>query len=567
MTQIVLNPGVMSDIPWTTKFGTMKAGRGLNIRWRFGQLETLGLFGPLRNLAGEVLQVPTSGSQPARALFTAAFGDGIQILVGALNRIDLVDVDPASVPGGLTRYRTIQLGSTLTPTATDVLPSPSLKQIRIPAVWWFAEQENTIIGMRAGVDEPLRAWDRDRLSSFDPIPTYEPGDPLGSPTGLAPAKAVAGGIINRIAVLLGAEPPFSAGPGDELMSIRWSARGNFQLWDPTIVIDPVTGQANVAGSLQLERGSRIMGGGATAFGIVVWTDKAMAMLTETGDLASVFARNYISNAGGMLANRAWCEADGQVWWIDNSRELNVYDGGRPRTIANPMRKGTIDRVNEIGVARIFMTANPEFHEIIIAYPSGDSTECDRQMVYNYLEDSWSIWGLSRGHWFPRQGIQESVAIALDNTIYAQDIGPGCPNAYRPDALLPLGPGTLCGAGTGPGADTLTPIVAFAEFGPMTFENGASETFDGVRILMSWLPTPSIGAESDVVSVTVMGFDNGSVRDRRFEETQEWTQGDSVKDYRVSGRALSIRMEFDDIKTVYRLGLVDLKVGSSSGGER
>ena len=100
MSEVRLVPGVMSDIPWVTPMGSMKAGRGLNIRWRFQQLETLGLFGPLRKLDGTALQVPLTSAQPVRALYTAQSGAGIQILAGGLNRIDLVDVDPLSIPGG-----------------------------------------------------------------------------------------------------------------------------------------------------------------------------------------------------------------------------------------------------------------------------------------------------------------------------------------------------------------------------------------------------------------------------------------------------------------------------------
>lgn len=567
MTEITLIPGVTSDIPWATPFGSMKAGRGLNIRWRLGQLETLGLFGALRDITGTAIQIQLNGSAPVRALYTAQSSDGVQILAGAANRIDLIEVDPASIPGGETRYQTVQLGAALTPTVNEVLPDPTLKDITIPPVWWFAEQENVIIGQRAGVDESVRAWDRNPANSFDEIAAYEPGDPLGAPTGEAPKKAVAGAIFNRIAVLLGCVPLGGTGTGDELMEIRWSARGNFQLWNPLIIIDPVTGLLNIAGSLKMDRGSRIVGGGFSASGVVVWTDKAMALLTETNDVGTVFRRDYVDGGRGLLANRAWCEADGQIWWVDESRTLNVFDGGRPRPIPNPMKRGTIDRVNEVATARIYVTANSEYGEIAIWYPSGDSLECDRAIVYNYIENAWSIWGLNRSHWFPRQGIQEAVAVSLNGTVYAHDIGPGCPNAYRPDALLPIGPGTGCGDGQGVGATNLEPITAFVEFGPMLADNASDKTFNALSLLMSWLPTPAIGAETDEVLVTVSGFKDATPRDRRYEETQSWAQGDSIKDYRVRGRSISMRMEFNEIKTVYRLGYIDMQIGDSSGGER
>lgn len=568
MTEITLIPGVTSDIPWAAPVGQARTVRGLNIRWRFGQLETLGLFGALRTLAGARLQVPLTGGQPIRALYTAQSSSGVQILAGALNRIDLIEVNPASIPGGETRYQTTQLGGALTPTATESLPNPSLKRILVQPIWWFAEQENVILGQRAGVNESVRFWTRDPTDGFDPVPAYAPGDTPGSPTTEAPKRAVAGAILNRIAILLGCTPEFATGaPGEELMVVRWSARNNFQVWDSTIVIDPVTGLANIAGSLQLDRGSRIVGGGFTSFGVIAWTDKAMAQIFETNDFTSVIGRVYVDGGRGLLSNRAWCDADGRVWWLDETRTLNVYDGGRPQQVPNPMRRGTIDRVTEVATSRIYMAANPENGEILIWYPSDGSNECDRAMVYNYLEDAWSIWGLNRTHWFGRQGAQEAVAVSLDGTIFAHDIGPACPNAYRPDAILPIGPGTCCGAGTGVGADNLDPISGFVEFGPMVLPDAAVASYNQRRVMMDWIAFPAIGATTDTVEVMFMGYENASVRDVRQTETHSWTQGQTVQDYRVGGRAISMQVQFTDIKTVFRLGMVDIAIGDSSGGER
>lgn len=102
---------------------------------------------------------------------------------------------------------------------------------------------------------------------------------------------------------------------------------------------------------------------------------------------------------------------------------------------------------------------------------------------------------------------------------------------------------------------------------MAAPDAGMQTFSSVRLLASWLPTPAIGAETDTLDVTVMGFQDVNVRDLRFEETQEWSQIDTVKDYRVAGRAISFRVNFTDIKTVYRLGYFDMSTGGSDGGER
>lgn len=567
MAQVV--PGVTSDIAWATPMGTLRAVRGLNIRWRLGQLETLGLFGRLRNLAGEQLSVPLINNVPVRAVYTSSFGGGVQILAGSANAVWLIDVDPGSTTEGGNRYRVTQLGTgSLEPSADDSLPSPSRKRTVIAPVWWFAEIDDVIIGQRAGVDESPRAWDRESSSLFEPLKAYADEDDLGDPTGEAPKRAVAAGILGRILILLGAEQFGVDDPGNWRLSVRWSARRNFELWDPTIAIDPVTGDANTSGGLLLDGGSRIMGGGLCSFGVVVWTDRNMAMLNETGQLATVIGRTYIDGARGLLANNAWCDADGQLWWLDENRVLNVFDGGRPRQIPNPMRRGTIDRVNETAAARIYIEPNPEFSEIIIWYPADESFECNRAMVYNYLEDAWSIWGLNRSAWAPRAGFQETVGVALGGQVFGHDLGPSCPSAYRPDAIPEaLGPGTGCGDGDLIASDLVEPIVGFVEFAPMVLDGMGTLTHSSTRLTMDWLPSPAAGAESDTLDVTAFAFREISVRSQAFSEQQEWTQNDTRVDYRVGGRAVGIRVEFEDIKSVYRLGLVDVAGSDSDGGER
>lgn len=520
---------------------------GVNVRFRLDQPETLGLFGRAKDVNGDQIILP-SGPAPYRSVFVTPDTSTGQILFGSAAAVQLVDYDPLSTPATGTRWRQTPLTPPGMAAAADVLPTPSAARVEVPPVWWFSDQDDLIVGQRANVlGEPCYAWDRDRSNTFAPL--------AGSPTG-----AVGGGIISRILVLLGATS-FTDPDPSRFMTVRWSDRFNFEDWTPNDI--------NVSGELQLEGGSRIVGGGISSYGVVVWTDKRMALLTETFDPDSVFARRYVDDRG-LLANRAWTEANGQVWFYDEHRVLNVFDGGRPRQIINPLKAATMERLSDAQTARAYLVPNPEYGEIILHYPAANANNPDRQLVYNYIMGVWYLWSLSRTGWHGKVGVIRNTAVDPDGRVWFHDLDNTLPEQYV------IGPGNPNPASSDIIRDTLeNPVAPLAsdvepiDFGLITslitMEDVTSVSWDLTRVHAEHLPAPATGAETDGFDVVVTGYGEAQTESDIQQDWQTYVQGQNARDFRVSGKALQIGLYGTQVKTVFRFG--GFTVTPGQGGAR
>ena len=530
MPLVDLGRGLTLDIPWVG--AKPRLVKGLNMRSRLGQVETHGLFGPLKNTAGEQIRIVSS--DPIRSILITPSTSVGQVIVGSANSVWVLDYDPASTPASGTRWRSSDVTPVGLPPAVDVVPNPSAGRVEIPPVWQFLDQDDVVVCIRAntaGTD--VYTWDRDRTNNLSPLSN-------------APKGAVGGGISNRILVLLGCDS-FTAPDPARSMTVRWSDRFNFDDWTPT--------DLNLSGEFQLDGGSRIVGGGMTGFGICVWTDRRLALVTETFDINSVFTRKYIAGSGGMMANLAWCEAGGAVYYYDESRTLRVFDGGSPRTIPNPIRLGTIERLDDRQMSRAYMVANPEFQEVLLWYPSGDSDDPNVCLVYNYADDAWHVWGHDRTAYSGRFGVIRALGVNSEGYFFQHDLDVSLPEPW----LLGVDGG---GQASIPVAD-VTPFDAYWETNLITLESPTKETWQGVSVAVDHLPSPADGAEGDTFSVSLGGYREATATGDFQETVEVFEQGQAEADFRTSGKAIRMKCTMTGIKTVFRFGSVDID-GSPRG---
>lgn len=518
---------------------------GRNVRFRMGALETIGLWAPLQDVNDQQIVIPADPlDAKVRRIYTTPSTITGQILAASANRVTLIQFDPASTPVQGTRWETFDVTPAGLSNLADALPNPDTGRVQIPPQWWFSDQDDVVVGGRANVAEPTFAWDRLQGSPFAPL--------AGSPQ-----RAVGGGIINRILVLLGCTSFTDPDPGPSL-TVRWSDRFNFEEWTPS--------DTNVSGELQLEGGSRIVGGGVTGYGVVAWTDRRMAILNETGSISTVFSRRYVDGSRGLLANRAWCEADGRIWWLDESRTLNVFDGGAPRQVMNPLRYATIERVDPRDAARIYIEPNTEFSEIIIHYADLDSSDIDRQLVYNYQLDAWAYWELPRTAWCNRFGVINTLGVDWDNRVWRHDLDIALNSAYLgPPALiptpfpLPIPPATPILSGP------VEAVDFYAYTNPITMPDLTSQTWRATRLHVNHLPATVEGV-TDEIAFLLTGYGQSQIENTQlFQDFQIMALGDMAADFRVSGKALQVGLIGTGIRSVIRFG--PMTVTAAEGGTR
>lgn len=504
---------------------------GRNVRSRMGQMETLGLFAPLRTAAGAQITLP--GADRYRTIKAVPAPSVGQIVAASVNRVMALEFDPASTPGTGTCWASFNITPTALPSLADTVSDPGIGRVEIPPAWWFVEQEDIVVGGRANATaDPVYVWDRATGTPMTAIP--------GSPTG-----AVGGGIIGRILVLLGCTS-FTDPDPQRFMTVRWSDRYDFADWTPSDI--------NLSGELQLEGGSRIMGGGVVGKGVVVWTDTRMAVLTETGDIDSVFARRYIDGGRGLMANRSWVEADGRVWWYDETRTLNVWDGGAPRQVPNPLRLGTIERLPDRAIGRAYMSCNPEFNEVVLWYDNTGGDDPNEALVYNYADEAWSTWALGRGACTHRVGAIRALGVDAANKVFQHDLDSSLVAPWLPEPMpTPIG------------RDPLQDAVEYSwslQTNLIVTDNPEQEATAIARYLLDHLPSPAPGGVGDTFTVEITGYGDPSVTGVTHQDTQEIEMGQAFADFRVEGKAFQIRV-FGTGKTVWRFGQTSMQRGKRS----
>jgi hypothetical protein len=511
--------GIMLDLPAVSPAPYWRWG--YNVRSRMGLMETLGLFGPLRTAAGAHITLP--GTDKYRSIKAVPSPSQGQIIAASANKVMALQYDPGSIPGTGTRWLPHDITPAALPVVTDVVSDPGVGRIEIPPVWWVAEQEDiVVIGRSNDAGTGVFVWDRVATSVATAI--------SGAPQG-----AVAGAIIGRILVLMGCQS-FTDPDPERFMTIRWSDRFDFSEWTPSDI--------NISGEMQLEGGSRIMGGGVVGKGILAWTDTRMALLTETGDPDSVFARRYVDGARGLMANRAWCEADGQVWWFDETRNLNVWDGGAPTQIENPLRLGTIERVRDATIARAYMVANPEYSEVILWLGMADPNIPDTGLVYNYADKTWYPWRLSRTAWSSRVGSIRNLGIDELNRVWQHDLDSGMASPWLPAGLPPV-----------TGYDPLSDVAEYSwhlETCLVTTDNPEQQAYHVTRYLCDHLPSPATSHDTDTFDITVTGYGEATLDSATYTDTQTIAMGQPQADFRVGGKGVVVTVAGEGA-TVWRFG--------------
>jgi hypothetical protein len=113
---------------------------------------------------------------------------------------------------------------------------------------------------------------------------------------------------------------------------------------------------------------------------------------------------------------------GKAMWLSN-RGVQVYASGVVTTIPSPIFNDIrIDFSFTWGIYRTHASANGNYPEVWLFWPSFNATECDRYAIVNYVEGWWA-WGyLSRSAMFPSGALQRPLAGDATGNIYEHENG-------------------------------------------------------------------------------------------------------------------------------------------------
>ena len=228
------------------------------------------------------------------------------------------------------------------------------------------------------------------------------------------AAVVANAPVNTTAILVTEERFLMClGAGGNPRLVQWSERENNTVWTPAAT--------NEAGSLELQTTGRIQCGVRVQNQALILTDTDAHVATYSGP-PYVFGIERIGTSCGIVSSQAVATVDKGAVWM-GSRSFYTYSGGAVSEVNCEVADYVFSDINHSQISKVAAVSNANFGEIWWFYPSGNSNENNRYVVFNYNDNTWAIGVLARTSGVDA-GVyrQPIIASATDKKLYEHEIG-------------------------------------------------------------------------------------------------------------------------------------------------
>ena len=207
---------------------------------------------------------------------------------------------------------------------------------------------------------------------------------------------------DRHLVLFGTEKTVGLGSSQDPLLLRFSSQEDINTYQPQA--------ENTAGSLRIQDGSTIVGADKARGQILVWTDTSLHGMQFIGP-PFTFGLNQLGRNCGLLGQHAAVVVRDVAYWMGQNAFF-AFDG-TVKKLPCTVDDFVFESLDLTQTDQIFAGVNTEFAEIIWFYvtnPNNDpQPQVNKCVVYNYLEQSWSIGTLNRTSWVDRGVFQFPLA--------------------------------------------------------------------------------------------------------------------------------------------------------------
>lgn len=391
------------------------------------------------------------------------------------------------------------------------------------------------------VSNTIRLWSHDNFGEDLLINVRDGGIYYWDQTGTVSTRAVditslAGGqsvptvakqvmVSDRDRHVLAFGCDTEANPGvQDPLAIRFSDQESLTDWQTT--------STNTAGELRLGSGSEIVTAVETRQQILVFTDTTLYAMQFLGP-PFTFGVTALSENITIAGPNAAIAVDDTVFWMGRS-EFYIYSGAVQR-LPCTVRDFVFGDINEGELEKITVGLNTEHSELWWFYPSLNSGEVDRYVVYNYTEQVWYYGSFARTAWIDRGIFDFPFAANTDGYIYEHEIG--------------FDDGTT---------DPVTPIVAYIQSSPMDIGDG--EQF---MLLRKMIPDVDFKSSTAIIPDVNITLDVKNAPDGTYSvsQTDAFVKTQSVPVdsrteqlyFRLRGRQMRFKIQSNDTGVTWRLG--------------
>lgn len=337
------------------------------------------------------------------------------------------------------------------------------------------------------------------------------------------AKQILVSDRDRHVLAFGCDTESNPGVQDPL-AIRFSSQESLTDWQTTA--------ENTAGELRLGSGSEIVTAVETRQQILVFTDTTLYSMQFLGP-PFTFGVNSLSENITIAGPNAAVAVDDNVFWMGQS-EFYVYSGAVQR-LPCMVRDFVFSDLNDGQIEKVNAALNTQHSEIWWFYPSANSDEVDRYVVYNYSEKVWYYGSMGRTAWIDRGIFDFPFAANTDGYLYEHEIG--------------FDDGTT---------DPVSAIPAYIQSSPIDIGDG--EQFMFIRRM---IPDVDFKTSTAILPETNITIDVKNAPDGTYSSSQTdvfvKTQAASVNArteqlyFRLRGRQMRFKISSDELGVDWRLG--------------
>ena len=210
---------------------------------------------------------------------------------------------------------------------------------------------------------------------------------------------------DRHIFLMGTETTIGTTTTQDDLYLRFSSQEDYDTWAPSAT--------NTAGSFRIQDGSKIVTAVRSRGTNLVWTDTSLHSLQYIGP-PYTFGMNQIAANCGAVSPGCAVDVNGKTYWM-SQQAFYAYDGAVSKLPCS-VQDYVFDDFNTTQEGLVYAGVNTDFNEITWFYASKDSSYIDRNVTYNYLEDSWYTNSLARTTWLDRGVYDQPYATEYSATV-------------------------------------------------------------------------------------------------------------------------------------------------------
>ena len=196
---------------------------------------------------------------------------------------------------------------------------------------------------------------------------------------------------DRHLFLMGTETTIGDPSTQDPMFIRFSNQEDINTWNPTVT--------NTAGTFRLDTGNEIIGAIQGKDYIFVLTDQAAYTIQFVGPPFTFSIRQVGTNCG-CIGQHAMIFAQGAVFWMGFGGGFFAFDGTVkqiPSLVEDFVFTNIGDNlgINYDASQITYAYHNSLYNEVGWNYAKYGSTQVDRNVIYNFVENTWTVGTLAR----------------------------------------------------------------------------------------------------------------------------------------------------------------------------